>query len=148
MKRLKENRTASFLIVLFVYVVAALVGIIVFRALSLQLWLSLLIADAVATVVVFVFSVIFGNASVYDPYWSVQPIVIVSAFVIEKEEVTLFSVLLLICVGFWAVRLTLNWAYTFSNLEHQDWRYTMLKEETGKFYPLINFIGIHMGCCR
>ena len=144
MKRLKEKRTAGFLIILFVYVVAALVGIMVFRALDFQLWLSLLIADAVATVVVFIFSVIFGNASVYDPYWSVQPIFIISAFVIGKGEVTLFSVLLLICVGFWAVRLTLNWAYTFSNLEHQDWRYTMLKEKTGKFYPLINFIGIHM----
>jgi len=51
---------------------------------------------------------------------------------------------MLVAVFFWGVRLTANWAYTFHGLDHQDWRYTMLKEKTGVFYPLINFIGIHM----
>jgi steroid 5-alpha reductase family enzyme len=87
--------------------------------------------------------VIFGNASVYDPYWSVQPPVILIAFAIGKE-LTVLGVLLLIVVSFWAIRLTANWAYTFANLNHQDWRYTMLKEKTGIFYPVINFVGIHM----
>ena len=42
------------------------------------------------------------------------------------------------------MRLTANWAYTFKSLEHQDWRYTMLREKTGVFYPLINLLGIHL----
>ena len=54
------------------------------------------------------------------------------------------GVLLITVVSFWAVRLTLNWAYTFLGLSHQDWRYTMLNEKTGVFYPIINFVGIHM----
>ena len=143
MKRVKENRAVSFLIVTVVYVIAALVGIFVFKALDFSLWFSLLIADVMATVAVFIFSLIFNNASVYDPYWSVQPPFILVAFVIGRE-ITVFALLLLIAVGFWGIRLTLNWAYTFSNLTHQDWRYTMLREKTGNFYPLINFIGIHM----
>jgi steroid 5-alpha reductase family enzyme len=44
----------------------------------------------------------------------------------------------------WGIRLTANWIYTFQNLDWQDWRYTMLKEKTGKIYPLINLLGIHM----
>lgn len=95
-------------------------------------WLSLLIADVVATVVTFIFSVIFDNASVYDPYWSVQPPVILVAFAVG-QELTLFGVLLLIVVNFWGIRLTANWAYTFANLNHQDWRYTMLKEKQACF---------------
>jgi steroid 5-alpha reductase family enzyme len=47
-------------------------------------------------------------------------------------------------VALWGIRLTANWAYTFANLKHQDWRYTMLKEKTGKYYPIINFVGIHL----
>lgn len=93
--------------------------------------------------VTFVFSLIFKNASVYDPYWSVQPPVILVAFAVGKE-LTLLGVLLLVVVSFWALRLTANWAYTFGNLTHQDWRYTMLREKTGVFYPIINFVGIHM----
>ena len=143
MKSLKQNRTASFVVVALVYVVAAVVGVACYRALAFDWWLSLLIADVVATVVTFVFSVIFSNASVYDPYWSVQPPVILVAFAVG-QKLNVFGVLLIAVVSFWALRLTANWAYTFTNLNHQDWRYTMLKEKTGVFYPLINFVGIHM----
>ena len=143
MKKLKQNRIAAFVLVGLVYVIATVVGVLVYRRLHFLWWLSLLIADVVATVVTFVFSVVFGNASVYDPYWSVQPMVILIAFAVGRE-LTPMGVLLLVVVGFWGVRLTANWAYTFDNLYHQDWRYTMLKEKTGVFYPLINFVGIHM----
>ena len=143
MKMLKQNRAASFIVVAVVYIIAIAVGVLVYRALDLDWWLSLLIADLLATVATFIFSLIFKNASVYDPYWSVQPPVILVAFAIGKE-LTLLGILLLLVVSFWAIRLTANWAYTFANLNHQDWRYTMLKEKTGVFYPIINFVGIHM----
>lgn len=134
MNSLKKSRGTSFAAVAVVYIAATLSGIITYRALSFDLWLNLLIADVVATVVTFIFSLIFGNASVYDPYWSVQPPVILTAFALGRE-LTALGVLL---------RLTANWAYTFGGLMHQDWRYTMLKEKTGVFYPIINFVGIHL----
>lgn len=143
MKKLKQNRVASFAAVTLVYIIAAVIGITVYVMLDFPWWLSLLIADIAATVVTFIFSVIFGNASVYDPYWSIQPPVILIAFAMG-EKLTILGVLLIIVVSYWAIRLTANWAYTFANLNHQDWRYTMLKEKTGVFYPLINFVGIHM----
>lgn len=143
MRKIKQSRAASFTAVALIYVIAALVGILTYRSLDLDWWLALLIADVLATVVTFIFSVIFGNASVYDPYWSVQPPVILIAFAIGRE-LTALGILLIIAVSFWAVRLTANWAYTFHGLEHQDWRYTMLKDKTGIFYPIINFVGIHM----
>ena len=70
MNKLKQNRAASFLVVTLVYVIATVVGVLAYRTLALDWWLSLLIADVTATVVTFVFSLIFKNASVYDPYWS------------------------------------------------------------------------------
>lgn len=143
MKSLKQNRAASFAIVALVYIIATAVGIFTYRALPFEWWLSLLIADVAATVVTFTFSVIFKNASVYDPYWSVQPPIILLA-VAAGRQLTALGVLLIAVVLFWGIRLTANWAYTFTDLEHQDWRYTMLKKNTGIFYPVINFVGIHM----
>lgn len=143
MKKIKQSRITSFIAVTLVYIIAAVIGITVYRMLDLPWWLSLLIADTVATIITFIFSVIFKNASVYDPYWSVQPPVILIAFAIGKNLTTL-GILLIIVVSYWAIRLTANWAYTFVGLNHQDWRYTMLKKKTGAFYPLINFVGIHM----
>ena len=138
------NRTLSLIIVCAVYLIAGAVGILVYKALSLPVWLSLLIADVCATIATFIFSVIFSNASIYDPYWSVQPIVIVIAFAISFG-VNLLSLIMIVAVCIWGIRLTLNWIYTFHGLSsYQDWRYVMLKEKTGAFYPLVNFLGIHM----
>ena len=137
------SRSASFGIIGFVYVLASLAGIFVYRWAPGSWLLKLLIADVAATVFTFLFSLIFRNASVYDPYWSVQPIVILVALAIGKE-LTPLRILLLCTVFIWGLRLTINWAYTFHGLGHQDWRYTMLQEKTGFFYPLINFTGIHM----
>ena len=143
MNKLKQSRTASFIVVAAVYIIATALGVLTYKALSLDWHLSLLIADVVATVITFLFSTILKNASVYDPYWSVQPPVILVAFA-ACHGLNVFGILLLIVVSFWALRLTANWAYTFGNLNHQDWRYTMLCEKTGALYPLVNFVGIHM----
>lgn len=141
--RIKENRAISFIIIFIVYVIATVVGIVTYNALQLELWLKLLIADVVATAVTFVFSVIFNNASVYDPYWSVLPVIVIVCYAI-KTPLTIARILPLVAICLWGIRLTANWAYTFHGLNHQDWRYTMLHENTGKFYPIINFVGIHL----
>lgn len=143
LKTIKESRAASFIAVTLVYIIATVVGVLTYNALSFEWWVSLLIADVVATIVTFIFSLIFNNASVYDPYWSVQPAVILLVFATTKK-LNALGILLIIVVLFWAVRLTANWAYNFKGLTHQDWRYTMLKDKTGFFYPIINFVGIHM----
>ena len=140
---IKQNRILSFIIITLIYALATVTGIFLYKITNLDWWLALLVADVSATVVTFVFSIIFNNASVYDPYWSVQSPVILFAFAFFKG-LNLFGILLVTVVSFWAIRLTVNWAYTFKSLNHQDWRYTMLKEKTGALYPVINFVGIHM----
>ncbi len=143
MDTIKKSRALSFSAVAVIYLLAAATGVGVYCASPFHFAVNLLLADIAATVLTFVFSLIFKNASVYDPYWSVQPPVILLAFAYALG-LNWFGVLLLVAVSFWAIRLTANWAYTFKGLTHQDWRYTMLHEKTGRFYPIINFIGIHL----
>lgn len=140
--RIKESRALSFIAVAIIYVICTLVGLGQYGYLPFSTPINLLIADTVATIVCFIFSLIFKNSSVYDPYWSVVPIVIVIGYAIVNG-LNALGIVLLVAVCYWGIRLTANWAYTFKGLTHQDWRYTMLCEKTGKFYPIINFIGIH-----
>ncbi|MBQ3219645.1 MAG: DUF1295 domain-containing protein [Clostridia bacterium] len=141
--KLKNNRALSFIVVICVYLIAMISANIIYYYLPYEFWLSLLIADLFATVIVFLFSLLFNNASVYDPYWSVLPIVVVVAFAITNG-LNLARILILIAICVWGIRLTANWAYTFKNLNHQDWRYTMLKHKTKAFYPIVNLLGIHV----
>ena len=152
-----KNRYAALAVIIFIYVLAVLCGLFTYDFFEgkfsagggqSSFWLSLLLADISATILVFIFSLIFHNASVYDPYWSVQPPVILAVALHKMNEngtgTTLMGWLLFAAVLFWALRLTGNWIYNFKSFEYQDWRYLMLKEKTGPAYPLINFLGIHM----
>ncbi len=136
-------RVCSFIKVAIVYLLAIGLGVMVCWWLPFATWLNLLIADVVATVVVFLYSLLFDNASVYDPYWSVQPIVIAVGYAIGKS-LGAAQILPLIAVCLWGVRLTANWAYTFHGLQYQDWRYTHYQKKTGRLYPVVNFFGIHL----
>lgn len=140
---IKQHRGASFAVLALVYAAAATGGIFLYLALPFVFWVNLLLADIAATAFTFLFSLFFRNASVYDPYWSVAPPVVLIALGVQNG-MNAARWLLLIAVCFWGVRLTANWAYTFRGLSHQDWRYTMLNEKTGKFYPFVNFLGIHL----
>ena len=152
-----KNRYAALAVIIFIYVLAVLCGLFTYDFFEERFSagggqssfrLSLLLADIAATILVFIFSLIFRNASVYDPYWSVQPPVILALAISKMNAngtgVTLLGWLLFAAVLFWALRLTGNWIYNFKSFEYQDWRYLMLKEKTGPAYPLINFLGIHM----
>ena len=143
--RTDASRKQSFIIVGVVYLLATALGVatyILTRPLG-AFWIRLLISDVAATVLTFIFSLIFKNSSVYDPYWSVQPIVILIGLSVG-QKLTPIKLFLLLTVLLWGTRLTANWAYTFKSMAHEDWRYRMLREKTGRAYPLVNFVGIHM----
>ncbi len=141
---MKQSRAASFVVVAISYLVALAVGLILFERVSGALWMRVFIADVGATVVIYLLSLIVQNASLYDPYWSVQPMVILAALAIGWRAGSWDVILLLAVVCLWGIRLTANWAYTFHGLDKQDWRYDMLAQKTGKLFFLVDFLGIQM----
>lgn len=141
---LKQNKSASVALITLVYILATALAVWVFLLLGgWHLFARIFIADAAATLLVYIIGLVLGNASVYDPYWSVAPPVILLGVMAWENSFSLGSFLMLAPIVFWAVRLTLNWAVCFTNLDHQDWRYDMLREKTGVFYPVVSFVGIH-----
>ena len=102
-------------------------------------------ADLVATLVVFVASLVVRNASLYDPYWSVAPAVIVMAWAGQQEIGPRQAVVVLLMLV-WAVRLTANWASSWRGLSHEDWRYVQLRTQRPPWLPwwLLNLTGIQL----
>ncbi len=106
-----------------------------------------LIADVVATLVIFAVSFFVNNSSVYDPYWSVVPPVLVGWWMTTPEALAGNAHrqgLVLALVGLWGARLTWNWMRGWSGLSHEDWRYVDLASKHGSRYWLVSFSGIHM----
>ena len=140
---MRENKILSILLITCFYVVAGICGYFLYVNLPFEFYLNFLIADVTSTIIIFIFSLILNNASCYDPYWSVAPLSIAILLLFTKP-LNIVRILVSIAVIGWALRLTINWIYTFDNLEWEDWRYKLLKQKTGFFYPLINLLGIHL----
>lgn len=142
---MKENRIFSFIIILITYIIASIIGVLVSNLeLVDNLYINILIADVCATSFVYLVGLVLKNASVYDPYWSVAPLVILPLVINYTNRMNLGIILLLIAIFYWGIRLTLNWAYTFKSIKYQDWRYTMISQKSGKLFPIASFFGINL----
>ena len=143
--KLKQSVLGSYISIILIYALAIWAGLFVFSFNdSGQDILYLLYADCAATIIVWLFGVLLANSSIYDPYWSVVPPFVLTLLVFYYGIASMPVVLLLIGIWLWAIRLTINWIFTFPNLSHQDWRYTQFKERNPKIWQLINFTGIHL----
>ena len=139
-----KSKPISLVVVLLVYIIAALGGIAVFRLTPFDPVWAFLCADAAATVIVWAFGLIFKNASLYDPYWSVAPPILFAFFLSQSQIFDAAGALYIAVLAFWGVRLTLNWIVGWNGLQQQDWRYTMLRQKNKALWPLTNFFGINM----
>ena len=145
----KQTRLISFLIVILSYIIAVGVAIGIGFALHSRLHpiFTALVADIVATLVIFIYSTILKNTSLYVPYWSVQPIIIALYWLFSTNaitEITARQIVVLCLVILWGTRLTYNWSVGWQGLDHEDWRYTMYRKNHPKIFWFINLTGLQM----
>ncbi|MGA8847528.1 MAG: DUF1295 domain-containing protein [Nocardioides sp.] len=141
------TKTASLLRVSLAYAAALAMAVLwlCFGPSSGRLWLDALIADLLATLVIFGFSRVYRNSSFYDAYWSVVPPLLLFYWWSQSDGVDGWRAgLVALVVLLWAVRLTANWAYAWPGLHHEDWRYPLLRERAGRFDVLADLFGIHL----
>lgn len=148
------SKWSSIALIAAIYLFATVVGIVVYFAVnrvpipditaSSQPIIALLIADVVATIVVWAFGLLYENVSVYDPYWSVFPPIAFLLWAFYTGVWSLPVILLLVATWYWGWRLTRNWAITFKGIGHEDWRYTKYRSLHPALFYLINFFGLNM----
>jgi steroid 5-alpha reductase family enzyme len=106
-----------------------------------------LIANLAATLVIFIAGTLVRNSSLYDPYWSVVPIVIAFYWLSQLTETfanPIRAVMVLGLITLWGVRLTYNCFRRWKDLTQEDYRYIEFREKTGKFYWLVDLFGIQI----
>ena len=135
---------SALLIIYSVAFVAAIFSFQLFERLGRHDYITILLADSIATVLVWASGVILKTASAYDPYWSLQTLAIYLCLLFKYQNWHVGTILLLVVISLYSFRLTLNFVLGFHSLSYVDWRYKMLKQKTGKFYQVVNLLGICM----
>ena len=156
-------------IILFcVYLLAFSVGFWVSRIITgdngswgTRFLLQSAVTVAVSVVIIYLGSLMFNNSSVFDPYWSVAPPMmvlfyvagvlhsapaignqgsVIAHFLISSPRILILFLLTLV----YSARLTWNFLRSWPGMHHEDWRYADFRASTGKAYWLVSFAGIHL----
>ena len=142
---LMHTKIRSLIIVFIAYILAIALGIFTFLSLETMTDISrFLIADIVATLTIFILSTVYKNASLYDPYWSVIPPVILFGAMLYYNAFGNTSLWMTLAITIWAIRLTYNWASQWHGFTDMDWRYQAMKDRAPKVYLLTNLFGIQL----
>lgn len=139
------NRSRWF--VTLIYALLFIIGVILYFKLPFEnLVYKLLAIDVVLTVLIAIVGLLVKNDSMYDPYWSLIPFLMliywIDATHIQEFNTRIF--IMIILVSWWSWRLTYNWIRGWKGIKHEDWRYIDLRKKTKAFYPLVSFLGIQL----
>lgn len=140
------NKLSGLFILLISYVIAYLVGFIIYNFLlnRIHIIFVLLLADIGATLAIFLIGLVYRTPSIYDPYWSLQTIMIGISLMISYNSFNLGTILFMIIVLIYSLRLTINFITTFDDITYIDWRYRYLKEKFPSIFFLVNLFAIHL----
>ena len=144
LQKLTKSKKGSLILVFFYYVISFSLAYLFTKNLNFDGWLLITIWHVIATLVIFIFSNIHKNSSIYDPFWHVAPIPIVF-YIASRSNLSRLEIMLVVAAFlFWSLRLTYNWYLNWSNLDHEDFRYIDLKNNN-KFLAFLNdLFGIHL----
>ena len=142
--RLTKSKNGSLFLVFIYYISSFYLAYLLIKNIDLNGWLLLLAWHIFATLIIFLFSNIHKNSSIYDPFWHVAPIPIVFYTADQSTLPAMELYLILSAFLFWSLRLTYNWYLNWTNLDHEDFRYIDLKNNN-RFLAFINdLFGIHL----
>jgi steroid 5-alpha reductase family enzyme len=139
-----KQKPKDLIVILIIYMIALAAAVLTLKYVPVtdMLWKTA-IADVVATVVIFIFSFIYKNSSIYDPYWSAAPVFIVFYWLYQSDSFDFIFKIMWVLIIIWGVRLTWNWILRWDGMEDEDWRYVDIRKKTGKNYWVASFFGIH-----
>ena len=141
--RMKEKQK-GLLVIVALYCLAFIIGAITYNSLFESVIAASAAFTVTATLVVFLASCAFSDVSMYDPYWSVAPFVMLVFAVIRYGYWSINAIIMLAVVGLWSIRLTVNWYVTYKGIGNEDWRYAMYREKLPvPLFLAVSFFGLH-----
>ena len=104
-----------------------------------------LIFDVAATAIIYAFSLVADNSSVYDPFWCVLPLWLLAYWRHEATD-SARALIVMNLVWAWAIRFFVGypWEGWTRGLDHEDWRYADLRKKLGKGYWPFSLSSLHL----
>ena len=88
-------------------------------------YLNGLTAHVASTIVIFLFSIAFGNSSLYDPAWAWLGPPMAVGWLLTGDGLGVRGIVACFLTCLWAFRFMYQWPWEgwFHGIQHEDWRY-------------------------
>ena len=145
---MKHEKRIGLLVNLAIYLIAFSLAFIPYYFMlskGIHPLLNMFVYTCAATFIVYIFCLILKNTSIYDPYWSVAPLVMVVLHMVAYQTFNINAIIFAVLVFLYAFRLTRNWYLTYRGLDPQneDWRYQKYRNSLPKWkFQIVNFFGL------
>ena len=107
MQNLIKTKQGSLALVFLYYLISFYLAYLFTKNFELDGWLLILVWHITATLIIFLFSNIHKNSSIYDPFWHVAPIPIVFYIANQSSLSNLEQSLVISAFLFWALQVNL-----------------------------------------
>ena len=149
MSNIKHAPNKHFLLLIMIYIISGVFAFFLYDTLPNEnpILLKVGIVHFAVTIFIFCFSFYYKTSNVFDLHWSLMPIGLGAFFVFDGWHIgndPLRINLSLILVTLWGLRLSVNWLKWWPGLDHEDWRFDDMKKQSGKYYWVMSFLGIHL----
>jgi steroid 5-alpha reductase family enzyme len=109
-----------------------------------------LIVNCITTTVIWVYSIINTNSSIYDPYWVIAPPLLALGIIFSSGGFTsshwsFRHIIIFTCLVIWSTRYHIfyKWTGWRTGLIHEDWRYEKMRDFPVPYW-LNSFFGMHL----
>ena len=144
-EKIRNSRPAGLAVSAISYVAAFFIAALVIRFTDTgHPLIAIAAADLAATIFIFLISVSVNNSSIYDPYWSVKPLVIAGYYYFSvTPEISARESVVLALVFLYSLRLTSNFYRDWPGLAKEDFRYVNFRKKFPGGYWGISFLAVH-----
>ncbi|KAL4483920.1 hypothetical protein ABPG72_013926 [Tetrahymena utriculariae] len=109
--------------------------------------IRLLLVDVAHTILIFIFSFIFNNSSIYDPYW--QTIPIVYAYILNKQSFfskSIRNIIAIFPLFAYCVKQNVYYFRFWPGFQYEDFRYKQYSNIISNpvLYWLFSFVSFHL----
>ena len=98
---------------------------------------------------IFLFSIAFGNSSLYDPAWAWLAVPMAGGWLLTGDGLDTRGIVAFVLTFLWAFRFMYQWPWEgwFHGVKHEDWRYVDFDQKVGGnslLYWPISLFGFHL----
>jgi steroid 5-alpha reductase family enzyme len=124
-----------------------ILNFILFPLISSPLYRLYIIDFYITCLLFLVGNYIFLSNNIYDLHWPLIPLISSIYFHFTSDSIELLSLkrlplILIICL--WSFHLIWQTISSSNNIQHEDWRYQMMRKQYPNYFPIFAFFALHL----